>query len=75
MFGRSKEMPAAGSTANQIKLIDGGPMVITGNFVITGSDGLQIRFTAEDLASGVAICRCGRSRKSPFCDGSHAIKL
>lgn len=45
-----------------------GPLIVRGEFVITGRDGLPV-------ASGrrtVALCRCGQSAGKPFCDGSHA---
>ena len=44
-----------------------GPLVVRGPFVITDQDG-------EDIEVGrrtVALCRCGKSRIRPFCDGTH----
>jgi CDGSH-type Zn-finger protein len=45
-----------------------GPLILRGQFVITGPDG-------QPLPAGrrtVALCRCGQSASKPFCDGSHA---
>ena len=44
-----------------------GPLLVRGPFVLTDQDG-------EDIEIGrrtVALCRCGKSRVRPFCDGSH----
>lgn len=44
-----------------------GPLIVRGPFQIVGPDG-------EPVDSGrrtVALCRCGRSARKPFCDGSH----
>ena len=44
-----------------------GPLVVRGPFVLADQDG-------NDIAVGrqtVALCRCGKSRIRPFCDGTH----
>ena len=46
-----------------------GPLVIRGGFRIVDQDG-------NDIAPGretVALCRCGKSRTRPFCDGTHSL--
>ena len=46
-----------------------GPLVIRGGFRIVDQDG-------NDIAPGretVALCRCGKSRTRPFCDGTHRL--
>ena len=46
-----------------------GPLVIRGGFRIVDQDG-------NDIAPGretVALCRCGKSRTRPFCDGTHQL--
>jgi CDGSH-type Zn-finger protein len=44
-----------------------GPYLIRGPFVILDQDGNEI----EAKRRVVALCRCGRSRIRPFCDGTH----
>lgn len=44
-----------------------GPLVIRGPFEITDQDGNIIPARRKT----VALCRCGRSRIKPFCDGTH----
>ena len=44
-----------------------GPYLIRGPFRIVDQDGNEI----EANRKVVALCRCGRSRIRPFCDGTH----
>lgn len=46
-----------------------GPLLVRGDFEIVDQDGNRI----EPGRSTVALCRCGRSRIRPFCDGSHQL--
>jgi CDGSH-type Zn-finger protein len=46
-----------------------GPYVIQGAVKII--DHLGNEFTPPPGKDAVALCRCGRSRIKPFCDGSH----
>lgn len=46
-----------------------GPLLVRGSFVLTDQDGNEI---PVDRAP-VALCRCGKSRSRPFCDGSHQL--
>ncbi len=46
-----------------------GPLLIRGDFEIVDQDGNVI----EPGRATVALCRCGKSRIRPFCDGSHQI--
>lgn len=46
-----------------------GPYLVRGDFVVTDLDG-------EELATErrtVALCRCGKSRIRPLCDGTHKL--
>lgn len=46
-----------------------GPYLIRGPFQLFDDRG-------NEVASGrrvVAICRCGKSRTKPFCDGTHKV--
>ena len=44
-----------------------GPLLVRGPFTIADQDGNPI----EVRRATVALCRCGRSRQKPFCDGTH----
>jgi len=46
-----------------------GPLLVRGPFTLRDQDGNEIRVQRET----VALCRCGRSRIRPFCDGSHKV--
>jgi CDGSH-type Zn-finger protein/uncharacterized Fe-S cluster protein YjdI len=51
---------------NQISIERNGPLYLRGDVVITDSAG------AERLRdTRVALCRCGQTRRQPFCDSSH----
>ena len=52
----------------EIKINKGGPIKVTGKFQITATDGKQI---GDENQDAVYICACGKTKKSPFCDGSH----
>lgn len=43
-----------------------GPLSINGKLAITSADG-----SSTVYRQSTALCRCGRSRYKPFCDGSH----
>ena len=57
-----KETPAA---TNNARVIACGPLYVTGDLLLTASDGTQRQ------ESRVALCRCGASKNKPFCDNSH----
>jgi CDGSH-type Zn-finger protein len=44
-----------------------GPYLIRGPFLLVDQEGNEI----EVKRRVVALCRCGRSRSRPFCDGTH----
>jgi len=46
-----------------------GPLLVRGPFRMLDQDGNEITLDREV----VALCRCGRSRLRPFCDGSHKV--
>jgi CDGSH-type Zn-finger protein/uncharacterized Fe-S cluster protein YjdI len=50
----------------EISIIKNGPFILKGSFKITDTDGNEI--VTESTAS---LCRCGHTKNSPFCDGSH----
>jgi uncharacterized Fe-S cluster protein YjdI len=51
----------------RVQILKDGPALITGNFIIRDAKKKKVKFDKEVAA----ICRCGASRKKPFCDGSH----
>lgn len=50
-----------------IRLYPDGPMLVRGVVPIVDEDGATLRLRRKV----VAFCRCGRSRMTPLCDGSH----
>jgi CDGSH-type Zn-finger protein len=47
-----------------------GPLLVRGPFRLVDQDGNEIDAGREGT---VALCRCGKSRLRPFCDGSHKV--
>jgi CDGSH-type Zn-finger protein len=43
-----------------------GPLWVRGSIPVVSADGRSYR-----VRNRVTLCRCGRSRNKPFCDGSH----
>jgi CDGSH-type Zn-finger protein len=46
-----------------------GPLVLRGPITILRPDGSAIQTRRNPLA----LCRCGKSRLAPFCDGTHKL--
>lgn len=46
-----------------------GPLLVRGPFRMLDQEGAEI----EVGRGTVALCRCGRSRLRPFCDGTHKL--
>jgi CDGSH-type Zn-finger protein len=46
-----------------------GPLLVRGPFRLEDQDGNEI---GTERAT-IALCRCGKSRQRPFCDGSHKL--
>jgi CDGSH-type Zn-finger protein len=46
-----------------------GPLLVRGPFRLEDQEGGAIE-TGREV---VALCRCGKSRIRPFCDGSHKL--
>lgn len=67
--GRSASAAAStGSAVGSVTIYPNGPLVVRGD--------VDIREVTGDVVSScrtVALCRCGRSRVKPYCDGSHRI--
>ena len=46
-----------------------GPLLVRGLVRLADQDGNEITVDRETIA----LCRCGRSRMRPFCDGTHKL--
>jgi CDGSH-type Zn-finger protein len=46
-----------------------GPLLVRGPALLRTADGTSV----EHDRSVIALCRCGRSRLKPLCDGSHRL--
>ena len=57
------------STPITIRLREHGPLVIQGPVRVIDHQGNEFTLPADK--EFVALCRCGQSRRRPFCDGSH----
>ena len=44
-----------------------GPLLVRGPFKLLDQDGNEVELHRRTIA----LCRCGRSRIKPFCDGTH----
>lgn len=51
---------------NTVMVSYNGPLLIRGDLVIEGAAG-----DMPGIRSRAALCRCGQSKKKPFCDNSH----
>ena len=56
----------APASAVTVRVLSDGPALVRGPVT------LQLPSGASQSRNSFAICRCGRSRETPFCDGSHA---
>ena len=62
-------MTAAVMAEARITAYRDGPLIVRGPFRLEDQDGNPIDAGRETIA----LCRCGKSRMRPFCDGSHKI--
>lgn len=46
-----------------------GPLLVRGAVELRDPDGVPISYQRNPIA----LCRCGRSRIKPFCDGTHKL--
>ena len=46
-----------------------GPYLVRGDFVVTDQEGNELPTERRTIA----LCRCGKSRMRPFCDGTHKL--
>jgi CDGSH-type Zn-finger protein len=50
-----------------IRKTKNGPYVIEGIVQLVDAEG-----RAYEVPDGFSLCRCGASKRAPFCDGSHS---
>jgi len=46
-----------------------GPYLVRGDFVVQDQEGHELPSERRTIA----LCRCGKSRIRPFCDGTHKL--
>lgn len=59
-------LPLEEKGAVRINIMENGPVVIKGKSVLKHKNGKEKVF--DDM---LALCRCGKSKNQPYCDGSH----
>lgn len=52
-----------------IRAYPGGPLLVRGDVRLVDADGGEIPCVRHTIA----LCRCGRSKLAPFCDGTHKV--
>jgi len=52
-----------------IEIIENGPAIVTGKCIITDKKTGKVSETKNVFA----LCRCGKTKNRPFCDGSHVM--
>lgn len=52
-----------------IGVYEDGPLIVRGPFKLADADGNEI----DPGRKTIALCRCGRSKIRPFCDGTHKV--
>lgn len=65
------EVPAAAAAGDEltVTVCPDGPLLLRGPAQLRTVDGT----TVEHDRTVIALCRCGRSRLKPLCDGSHRL--
>ena len=58
--------PREQTLAQEIGVIDDGPLWIRGGIPVEAADGF-----VYEVRNRATLCRCGQSSNKPFCDGSH----
>lgn len=60
-------MSAVSREETTVRAYEDGPLLVRGPVRVIDGDGNEIRLRRRT----VALCRCGRSRTQPLCDGAH----
>lgn len=53
----------------EVRLCPQGPLLVRGATTVRGADGQSYPVTR----SVVAVCRCGKTGRAPWCDGTHKL--
>ena len=53
----------------KITIRPNGPLLVEGGFQLVDSEGNA--FELDPSKPAYALCRCGQTANSPFCDGAH----
>ncbi len=61
------EPPRSPVDQPDVVLCPGGPMLLRGHHTIQDADGV-VHETTRPVS---AVCRCGKSSRQPWCDGTH----
>lgn len=51
---------------SDIKVLDNGPLLVTGEFTLLDGEGNPMETKTQ-----VHLCRCGLSSNKPYCNGAH----
>ena len=62
---KNRDAPHLLEVPNEVLVLNGGPLQITGNILLIHEDG-RVQY-----ASHLSLCRCGHSRSRPVCDDQH----
>ncbi|MBM3457910.1 MAG: CDGSH iron-sulfur domain-containing protein [Armatimonadetes bacterium] len=52
----------------KIQILENAPVLVTGPVSLVDHQGNPIPVPRDGV---IALCRCGASRRKPFCDGAH----
>ncbi len=65
----------------KVTIVKNGPYLVSGNLplvkeiIVTDDDGIPVKYSRGKNypeQENYSLCRCGRSKKPPYCDGTHA---
>lgn len=65
---KKEEKKSVTDEKTTLKLIKDGPVIVSGNFELLDENGNVIT-----CGNKVSLCRCTKSKRFPFCDGSHRV--
>ena len=58
-----------------IAIRSNGPITISGEVILMDENGNEIEYKSEEIivleTPRFSLCRCTKSKRLPFCDGSH----